>query len=303
MFKKRISLFLLLTLTYAGVQAQTHADSLLTELRSSGRNYVFVVAHRGDWRNAPENSIDAIERAIAMKVDVVEIDIQRTKEGDFVLMHDGSINRTTTGSGDVRDFTVEELKKFQLKSGNGIKTYDRIPTLREALLATKGRILVNIDKGGTYIKEILPVIRETGTANQVIIKGKYPVEKVVSEYGGKTDMLYMPIVDFDLPGAVSMMQGFNSKFKPIAYEVLFKKENNPILMSVKDHIGGSRLWINTLWDSMCGNHDDELAIKDPDRHWGWVLQQNATIIQTDRPHELIRYLETKGRRKLCTNSK
>jgi len=298
MMRKRFYALFLVVLAFISLQGQTRVDSLLAELKSPKRNYVFVVAHRGDWRNAPENSIDAIERAIAMKVDVVEIDIQQTKDGEFVLMHDASINRTTTGSGDVRDYTVEELKKFLLKSGNGIKTYDRIPTLKEALLAAKGRILVNIDKGGTYIKEILPVIHETGTENQVIIKGKYPVEKVMAEYGDKTGMLYMPIVDFDLPGAVSMMQGFNSKFQPIAYEVLFKKDNNEILKTVGSYIGSSRLWINTLWDSMCGNHDDELAIKSPDKHWGWILGQNATIIQTDRPQELIQYLRSKGKRNL-----
>jgi len=298
MIKRRLNAILIAAIVCISIQAQTRADSLLAELKSSKRDYVFVVAHRGDWRNAPENSIDAIERAIAMKVDVVEIDIQQTKDGEFILMHDASITRTTTGSGDVRDYTVDELKKFLLKSGNGIKTYDRIPTLREALLVAKGRILVNIDKGGTYIKEILPVIHETGTGNQVIIKGKYPVEKVMAEYGNKTGMLYMPIVDFDLPGAVSMMDGFNSKFKPIAYEVLFKKDNNEILKTVGNYIGDSRLWINTLWDSMCGNHDDELAIKNPDKHWGWVLEQKTTIIQTDRPLELIKYLNAKGRRNL-----
>lgn len=59
-----------------------------------------------------------------------------------------------------------------LKSGNGIKTRRSIPTLEEALMTCKDRILVNIDKGGTYIKEILPIIRKCGMEKQVIIKRK-----------------------------------------------------------------------------------------------------------------------------------
>lgn len=297
--KKSICYLIILLLCVPTAEAQTRVDSLVSMLKSTSRDYVFVVSHRGDWRNAPENSIDAIERVIALGADVVELDIQRTKDGQFVLMHDTTLDRTTTGNGYVRDYTVDELKQLKLKSGNGIKTYDRIPTLKEGLLAAKGRILVNIDKGGTYIKEILPIIKETGTASQVIIKGKYPVSKVLADYGDNSGgMLYMPIVDFDLPGAEAMIDDFNKNFKPVAFEVLFKKENNKLLSSLKKTPSEPRLWINTLWDSMCGNHDDELAIRNPDAHWGWVVAQQATIIQTDRTAELIGYLKSKNLRKM-----
>ena len=63
--------------------------------------------------------------------------------------------------------------------------------------------------------------------------------------------------------------------------------------------GGPRIWINTLWDSLCAGHTDERGFKgDPDGSWGWALENGATMIQTDRPDELIKYLESKGRRNL-----
>lgn len=295
---KRTGLLFLVNVLLLSLTAQTRVDSLLNELNGPDRDYVFVVAHRGDWRNAPENSIDAIERAIAMKADVVEIDIRPTKDGDFVLIHDETIERTMTGKGNVSDYTVEELKNMLLKSGNGIRTHERIPTLKEALLVTKDRILVNIDKGGSYIKEIIPIIHETGTENQVIIKGSYTVDKILAQYGDKKGMLYMPIVNLDSPKAKEMIDGFSTQFKPIAFEVLFKTDDNPVLADIHSLIGNSRLWINTLWDSMCGNHDDEVAVKNPDKHWGWIVGQGTTIIQTDRPVELITYLESINKRKL-----
>jgi len=295
---KKLFSLLLLALCIFTASAQTHTDSLLNVLNGSTRDYVFVTSHRGDWRNSPENSIGAINRAIKMGVDIVEMDIQKTKDGNFILMHDQTIDRTTKGKGMVSDYTVEDLKKLVLKSGNGIKTYERIPTLEEALTACKGKILVNIDKGGTYIKEILPIIQKTGAINQVIIKGTYPVNKVMAEYGGKSGMLYMPIIDLDKAGADTAMLSFRKTFRPIAYEVLFKNENNPFLLDIQNYIGNSRLWINTLWAEMCGNHDDELALNDPDKHWGFLLNHKATIIQTDRPADLIHYLTIKGRRKL-----
>ena len=81
-------------------------------------------------------------------------------------------------------------------------------------------------------------------------------------------------------------------------EISFKTDDFEQLSYI-DKIAKSncRIWINTLWESLCGGHDDEKAINDPDNNWGWVLKNRATIIQTDRPKELITYLEQKGLRK------
>lgn len=272
----------------------------MKNLHDNESKYIFVIAHRGDWRNAPENSLQSIEKAIAMKVDMIELDIQPTKDGSFICMHDETLDRTSTGKGPIKDYTTEELKKFVLRSGNGIKTRQPIPTLKEALNVCKGRILVNIDKGGTYIKEIMPIIQECGMEKQVIIKGYYPVEKVKKEYGSNESMLYMPIVNLWDKEAVATIQTFIKNFTPIAYELCFKDDANPNLKII-DEIAksGSRIWMNTLWDSLCGGHDDENALlESKDKHWGWMLKHKATMIQTDRPQELIHYLEEKGLRDL-----
>lgn len=81
MTKKLFSLLLIL-LTAFSISAQTRTDKLLKNLHDNKSKYIFVIAHRGDWRNAPENSLQSIEKAIAMKVDMVELDIQPTKDGD-----------------------------------------------------------------------------------------------------------------------------------------------------------------------------------------------------------------------------
>ena len=299
MTKKLFSLLLIL-LTAFSISAQTRTDKLLKNLHDNKSKYIFVIAHRGDWRNAPENSLQSIEKAIAMKVDMVELDIQPTKDGNFICMHDETLDRTSTGKGPIKDYTTEELKKFVLRSGNGIKTRQPISTLKEVLNVCKDRILVNIDKGGTYIKEIMPIIQECGMEKQVIIKGYYPVEKVKKEYGSNESMLYMPIVNLWDKEAVATIQTFIKDFTPIAYELCFKDDTTPSLRIIDEIIkSGSRIWMNTLWDSLCGGHDDENALLEgKDRHWGWMLKHKATMIQTDRPQELIHYLEEKGLRNL-----
>ena len=74
----------------------------ITNLKDSKNNQVIVVAHRGDWRNAPENSLQAIQNCIDMGVDMVEIDIRETKDCHLVLMHDKTLDRTTNGKGEIK---------------------------------------------------------------------------------------------------------------------------------------------------------------------------------------------------------
>ena len=87
--------------------------------------------HRGCWRLAPENSIKAIEECIRIGVDMVEIDVRRTKDGHLVVIHDRSVQRTTNGKGLVAELTLEELQKLRLKQGlggkNAVLTLARIP--------------------------------------------------------------------------------------------------------------------------------------------------------------------------------
>ena len=77
--------------------AGRRTDRILAELHDPTSKNVVVVSHRGDWRNWPENSIDAIESVIAMGVDVMEMDLKLTKDSVLVLCHDKTIDRTTSG--------------------------------------------------------------------------------------------------------------------------------------------------------------------------------------------------------------
>lgn len=79
---------LLLVLVSYSVIAQDHVDTIVNEFKNSDSKNVLVSAHRGDWQHAPENSINAIENCIAMGVNIVEIDVRKTKDGE--LLPDGT---------------------------------------------------------------------------------------------------------------------------------------------------------------------------------------------------------------------
>ena len=116
-------------------QYATRAEKLLAEINNPSSDYVMVAAHRGDWRNYPENSLKAIESVINMGVDIVEIDLKMTKDSVLVLSHDKTIDRMFNGKGLVSDFTLDSLKTFKARRAHNVTTDSvRIATLEEALL-------------------------------------------------------------------------------------------------------------------------------------------------------------------------
>jgi glycerophosphoryl diester phosphodiesterase len=132
---------------------------------------VLVVAHRGDWQRAPENSLPAIENCITMGVDVVEIDLKKTADGHLVLMHDRSVKRTTAGRRRVDAMTLGEVRALRLEMADGTPTDAVVPTLEEAMLRVKGRCMVNLDHSQGLIAEALEVLERTGTLDHAIFKG------------------------------------------------------------------------------------------------------------------------------------
>ena len=117
-----------------------------------------VIAHRGGASLEAENSLMAIESAIALGVDVVEVDVRLSADGHVVVMHDRSVNRTTDGKGRVNGLSLAQLKKFSLLDSVGNKTGERIPTLDEVLGLVAGRCRVLIEIKDNDSRGIEPAV-------------------------------------------------------------------------------------------------------------------------------------------------
>ena len=260
---------------------------------------VSVISHRGDWRNTPENSIRAIQNCIDLGVNMVEIDIKKTKDNELILLHDKTLVRTTTGKGLPQDYTLAEIKQMRLRNGAGVATSHQIPTLEEAMIVAKGKIWVNIDKGYDYFDLVEKVLEKTGTTQQVLIKAGLPYQKVVAENKAVLDKLFfMPIIDMANPDAMTMVEEYIKNMQPKAFEVCFTQIDQA-LQNVLDRIqkSGSKVWINTLWPSLCAGLNDDRAVEEnqQDSIWGKVIEMGASFIQTDRPKELVNYLRNQGK--------
>lgn len=109
---------------------------------------MLIVGHRGGAGMAPENSLQCIEKGIQTGADMIEIDIHLTKDGELVVCHDQTIDRTTTGTGKIAEMTLNEIRKFHIVDKNGKETDEKISTLDEVLKLINGRchLLIEIKR-------------------------------------------------------------------------------------------------------------------------------------------------------------
>jgi len=268
---------------------------LIKNLEDSKNDQIIVIAHRGIWHIAPENSLQAIQNAIDMDVDMVEIDIRATKDGKLVLMHDQSINRTTNGKGNVKDWTLEQLKTLNLVDNFGSVTEHKIPTLEEALLLSKDKILINLDKSYNYIDKCYEVMKKTGTLKQVVIKGQKTRIQVESDYGQYLDEIYfMPIVQLPNKNAKRIIDDYLKHRVPISFEFIIRRDPVGVIDNFDEIRGkGANIWVNALRKNQNAGHDDEEAAQDP-TVYDWYIENNINMIQTNQPELLINYLREKG---------
>lgn len=279
------------------------ALKVVEALHDPNSQYVVVVSHRGDWRNYPENSIPAIESVIRMGVDMMELDLKMTKDSVLVLCHDWTLDRTTTGHGPVSDYSYEELLQFDLKRGHGIAIPGlKIPTLRQALEVCKDRITVNVDQGYQYYDQVLEIAEELGVTDQLLIKSGNlwgDVQSKLAEHSH--NLMYMPVVTLNgSEWSHTLFESYITDSVPqMAYELCFDELNDEAHETINRVLkSGSKVWVNTIWASLCGGYDDDRAFDsdDPASVYDTILNLGTSIIQTDRPELLIRYLESKGRR-------
>ncbi len=271
-------------------------EKIIKTLNTPSDSDVLVAAHRGDWRNSPENSLQAIKNCIKLGVDIVEIDVRITKDSALVLIHDATLDRTTTGKGLVSEWSLDSLRTLYLRNGQLRATSHKIATLEEAMQVAKGHILVNLDKCSGYMDLAYQILKQTGTVGQVIFKGTKDIDHVRKQYGGLLDeIIYMPIIKKSTPQLEGFVDDFLIESKPVAFEVLYETEESFMFSHLKEiKSNDCRVWVNTLWESLCAKHDDDRAVDNPDESWGWVIEHGANIIQTDRPALLLEYLREKG---------
>lgn len=136
---------------------------------------MLVIAHRGASGHAPENTLAAFKRAVALGATFIETDLQLTRDSRFVAMHDATVNRTTNGQGKVHDLTMAELRRLDAGSWFGSEfAGERIPTLDDILEFSKKHDVVfylELKPGGSWGGEhaLVGALRESGEIPRSVV--------------------------------------------------------------------------------------------------------------------------------------
>ncbi len=274
-------LFLLLLAACSGTQPSGHIDKILERFHDPTSDYVMVAAHRAADMGYLENSLSAIKHAIDLGVDIVELDVRSSKDGILVLMHDGTINRTTNGRGRVEDLTFTELREFRLKKKDGTLTSERIPGFEEALNMARGHIMVDIDLKIDHVRPIVETVIKTRTQTQVFyFTDDYDVLKEIRDLDDGS--MCMPIA-YSYEMADSALQLLSPPVLHIDHS-FYSPEVTELIRNKH-----ARVWINAL-----GDFDEKIHRGDAREVVNTLIMHKANIIQTEEPGKLLLYLRSVG---------
>ena len=254
---------------------------------------VFIVAHRANTYSGvtekylPDNSLQAIEEAIAVGADMVELDVRATKDGVHVLMHNSTIDATTNGTGNVADKTLAELKALKMRRGS--KYYEGgVPTLAEALECCKDRIYINLDcKDIVSERKLVEDIEAAGMQDQVMIYGGSYLDKCFKQNPNIALHPYLGSIG-DLGKYANYWSAVLFQFGYYKYDMSDAKQYDPEIarqLHEADKLGYSNIL----------NHDAKLKAGDYtmlDR----FLDCEIDFIQTDYCELVDAYLKEKGLR-------
>ncbi|NBC16223.1 MAG: glycerophosphodiester phosphodiesterase [Bacteroidetes bacterium] len=147
------------------------ADALAAALRYDAPTGPLISAHRGGpMRGYPENALATFEHTLRYGPAFPEVDVRMTRDSVLVLLHDETLERTTTGRGALADHTLAETRRLLLKDPMNVITPFRMPTLAEALAWAEGRAVLQLDvKRGVPPETVVDAVRRHDAANRVIV--------------------------------------------------------------------------------------------------------------------------------------
>ena len=276
-------------------------------------NHVYICAHRsntvyGITNEIPENSIWAIETAIAQGADFVELDVALTSDGVLMIMHDDNVSTTTNGSGNIGNKTAGQVKALRMHARNKGSylqhdgDYVRVPTLEEALAACRDKIYVNLDmKNRDFpITDVLAAIEKTGTVGQVMIFGNGGGDAEKKEYVAKAFVKFKqklavhPFINQASDIRSYLVKSYNgcAKLFQYNYDVYYNPAEGQERFGSQCHAQGGLSYSNSL------NYDSQIA--------GWTggsctvldrfIASGSDVVQTDYCEKADAYLKTKNLR-------
>lgn len=269
-------------------------------LRLFSNDTVQVAAHRGTaGANIPCNTIPAFDIALKGGASILEMDLFKSADGEIFIFHTGKEPYQLNKDIDLTQLNSNEIRQLSLINVDFNATHWGINTFDEVLEHFKGRCILNLDRIGTCIPDVIKVVERHNMREQILLKHE-PIPgilKIIEELAH--DYMFMPIY-MEEDTASEMIERMNINY--IGAELVFKTEQSPVVQPEyieKMKRNGKTLWGNAvLYNYMiplsAGHTDDVSLIETPDKGWGWLVDHGFDIIQTDWTYQCCKYLKDRG---------
>jgi glycerophosphoryl diester phosphodiesterase len=287
-----VVLLLLTGCREATVAQQSTPDTLSFESPEALRAYFqwdekqppLISAHRGGPAPGfPENCVPTFERTLSFAPSILEMDVSMTADSVLILMHDNSLDRTTTGSGTVKNQAFPSLKDLRLVDNEGQATEFPIPTLEEVLEWGRGKAILSLDiKRGVPFERVIELIEKTNTqASVMIIVYSDGAARRIHELDPEL------LISCSIRNEEELDRMKNTGI-PLENIVAFTGTSTK---SPEFYQQLHALGISTILGTL-GNLDKQAAARSDDRYLEWV-ELGADILATDRPEAVARILYPK----------
>ena len=263
---------------------------------------VLLAAHRGvAVGNIPCNSLQAFEIALRQGADVVELDVERSKDGVLFVQHPGMESLHLGLHDSIKNYPASFVAQLRRFNCDLTPTEWTVVTLEEALLMLRGKCIVNIDKFWENPEIIAGLVHKLGMEDQVLIKTKNRPDYLEAVERFASDIPYMTIVSERDETHKDLL---HRDIRYVGAEVLFKTDDAPVASPAYlegMHRDGKIVWCNSIVYNyksvLSGGHTDDISmVDDPEKGWGWLADRGFDLIQTDCLLPCRLFLEASGRR-------
>jgi glycerophosphoryl diester phosphodiesterase len=259
-------------------------EGLRAIFRYTGDRIPFLSAHRGGPEaHLPENHTVTFENTLKHTWSVLEIDPRFTKDSVFIVHHDPTLQRTTTGEGKVADFTYEELKSLYLKDMKGNVTPYRLQTLKEVIEWARGKTILILDQKEAPLDAYISIVEEMNAESFVIIMAD-SFDDVKRIYGRNKNIMMQVFI-----GSPEAVDEFDKIGVPWDNIVAFVSHQIPDSNTVFEriHAKGALCILGTSRhldrEFTRGKVSDITALKDK---YNALFAMGADILETDIPVEV-----------------
>ncbi|MGN6420851.1 MAG: glycerophosphodiester phosphodiesterase family protein [Pseudobacter sp.] len=252
----------------------------------TGKGERIISGHRGSYlKGYPENAIETFAYVLKNTPAFFEIDPRLTKDSVIVLLHDATLDRTTTGKGKLSDYTWEEVKQLRLKDRDGNITPYRIPTLQEAIDWARGKTVLNLDKKDVPMQMIADLLRKN-KADHFMMVTVHNAKQAKFYFNDNPERMMSAFVKTE--DALKEYEAAGIPWKNmIAYIGSENKPANKVMFDLL-HARGVMCMISAapVYDKLATVQERAAAYRD-------IFAQGADILESDLPVEVAEAMKQK----------